>query len=102
MAGAERRAPLRAQEPAQRALALVGERKVRFVHGFRQNIRTGRRAFMKSAFDYREFPGSMGSGISLTPREMEEREALDQEAGEFEWEAEVNRKSRDYIRWVQQ
>jgi peptidoglycan hydrolase-like protein with peptidoglycan-binding domain len=41
-------------------------------------------------------PGSQRTGVAA------ELEAFDGELSELEWEDEVNRSSRDYIRWVQQ
>lgn len=56
---------------------------------------------MKNAFEYEDL-GHTGSTAFLTRSEMEELEALAQELEEFEWEDEVNRKSREYIRWIQE
>lgn len=57
---------------------------------------------MRSALDFQEYPGSMGSTAYLTRGEIEEFEALDQELHELESEDEVSRSSREYLRWIQE
>ena len=67
---------------------------------------------MKNVFGYGEHFGFFEAESDVPPRDLEVSEELDTEwtgmewqgqlgESEWEWEGEVNRNSRDYIRWVQ-